>query len=298
MQETNWIKRYIAPLVTSDGADGLRDDVALITALGPMIATMDTLVEGVHFLSEDPIETVGQKLIRVNVSDIHAKAAEPVEALLSIAWPSVRSETEFEQFMAGVSKDLSRFDVSLVGGDLVRTQGPLTVTLTLTGRCIGKGPVRRSGGTAGEGLFVSGQIGWGGIGLAAARDGGDAETALRYRVPHISESRMAHTVATYATASMDVSDGLLIDASRLAEASGCGLQIDLETVPLAAPVADEAEILAQCTTGDDYQILIAAPSNLQIPGFSLIGRLTEEKGLQLHLQGEFVNPPSTLGFEH
>ena len=159
MQETDWIKRYIAPLVTSDGADALRDDVALITALGPTIATMDTLVEGVHFLSEDPIATVGQKLVRVNVSDIHAKAAEPVEALLSIAWPEDRSETEFERFMMGLSKDLDTFRVSLVGGDLVRTQGPLTLTLALTGRCIAKGPVRRAGGGAGEGLFVSGE--WG-----------------------------------------------------------------------------------------------------------------------------------------
>lgn len=298
MQETDWIKRYIAPLVTSDGADGLRDDVALIRALGPTIATMDTLVEGVHFLSDDPLDTVGQKLVRVNVSDVLAKGAEPVEALLSIAWPASRTEAEFANLVSGLARDLEAFNVSLVGGDLVRTPGPLTLTLTLTGRCIAKGPIRRSGGAAGETLYISGEIGWGGCGLAAARENRDPETAHRYRVPKISPVSIAQIVAEHASASMDVSDGLLLDAARLADASECGVEIDLDRVPLAVPSDDLSEILEQCTSGDDYQILLSAPSELQIPGFSSIGRLTADKGIRLFQNGVSVNPPSILGFEH
>ena len=86
MQESDWIQRYIVPLVTASGADALRDDVALLSTPSAMIATMDTLVEGVHFLASDPLGTVGQKLVRVNVSDVYAKGALPHEALLSIAW--------------------------------------------------------------------------------------------------------------------------------------------------------------------------------------------------------------------
>ena len=298
MQETDWIKRYIAPLATSDGADGLRDDVALITTFGPTIATMDTLVEGVHFLSNDPLETVGQKLLRVNVSDVLAKGVEPVEALLSIAWPSDRPETDFAALIAGLARDLETFKVSLVGGDLVGTTGPLTLTLTVTGRCIAKGPIRRSGGAPGESLFVSGEIGWGGLGLRAARENGDPKAAQRYRVPEINPVSVAHSVAEGASASMDVSDGFLIDAVRLAEASQCGVEIDLGRIPLAAPSDEMEQILSQCTAGDDYQILLSGPSELQIPGFSQIGGLTSKMGVQLRLKGEFVNPPSILGFEH
>ncbi len=298
MDETAWIRRYIAPLVTAVGADELRDDVALLTALGPTIATMDTLVEGVHFLPADPISTVGQKLVRVNVSDIHAKAAEPVEALLSIAWPRGRSEQAFSELLSGIAKDLDEFSVSLIGGDLVQHSGPLTLTLAITGRCIGKSPIRRSGGRIGDVLYVNGEIGWGQLGLQAARVGGDEQIAERYRIPRISPSFSAQTVADVASASMDVSDGLLIDALRLAEASKCGARIDLDRVPLAAPSEELATILAQCTGGDDYRILISARPNLEIPGFRAIGELTESHGLSIRHRGQQVNPPSTLGFEH
>lgn len=298
MDETAWIRRYIAPLVTAVGADELRDDVALLTALGPTIATMDTLVEGIHFLPSDPISTVGQKLIRVNVSDIHAKAAEPLEALLSIAWPQGRPEQAFSELLSGIARDLDEFSVSLIGGDLVQHSGPLTLTLTMTGRCIAKSPIRRSGGRIGDVLYVNGEIGWGHIGLEAARTGGDEQIAQRYRIPRISPSFSAQAVADVASASMDVSDGLLIDALRLADASKCGARIDLDRVPLAVPTEEIPEILAQCTGGDDYRILISAVPNLEIPGFCAIGELIESPGLTLRHRGQQINAPSTLGFEH
>ena len=298
MNESDWIRQYIAPLVTAPGASGLRDDVALLSIDGPTVATMDTLVEGVHFLRADPVDTVGQKLIRVNVSDILAKGARPSEALLSIAWPKNRSESEFSALLSGVARDLRELGVSLIGGDLVRTDGPLTVTLSLTGTCIGDGPVRRAGGAPEHALWISGEIGWGALGLEAAQSGVDPDIADRYHVPRIARMDAADIVARLASASVDVSDGLLIDASRLAAASECGVVIDLEAVPLAAPSPDLASILAQCTAGDDYQILMSAPPETRIDGFSKIGFLTESGGLQLRHRGQPVNAPSILGFEH
>lgn len=298
MHESDWLKSYIAPLVHAPGAHGLRDDVALLSTSGPTIATMDTLVERVHFLPNDPLDTVGQKLLRVNVSDVYAKGAMPAEALLSIAWPRGKDEASFAALMTGIERDLTMFGVSLIGGDLVGTDGPLTLTMTLTGRCLAAQPVRRSGAKPGQSLYVEGEIGWGGLGLAAAKSLGDPQIADFYRVPRLSDASVANIVASRASASMDVSDGLLIDVSRLAEASGCGAKLALEMIPLARPTAQIEDIIAQCTSGDDYRILIAADSNTSIEGFTKLGELTETKGLKLAYYENSVNLPSTLGFEH
>ncbi len=286
------------PLVTAPGADGLRDDVALLSGDGVMIATMDTLIEGVHFLPSDPLETVGQKLVRVNISDVIAKGAAPCEALLSVAWPRGCGEAEFAALMRGLGRDLAVFGVSLIGGDTVAIDGPLALTMTLTGRCMAAGPVRRSGAKAGDILWVSGPIGWGYIGLQAASGRGDTAVAKKYQVPEIGDLDTARQVSALATASIDVSDALLIDALRLAQASGCGAQIALDKVPLAHPGTDMESVLKQCTGGDDYMVLLAAAPGIDVPGFTLIGRLQPQPGLALTNKGQPVNLPVTLGFEH
>jgi thiamine-monophosphate kinase len=298
MHETTWIRRYISPLVDAPGADGLRDDVATLHTSGTIIATMDTIVEGVHFLPEDPLRTVAQKAIRVNVSDIYAKGARPLEALLSIAWPRDWNEQRFAAFIEGLGEDLKRYDVSLIGGDMVGTTGPLTVTITMTGKCLAERPIRRAGGCAGEALYLCGEIGRGYLGLQAAQRGEENDVAHRYRVPDISPLSSAHTVSIYASASMDVSDGLLIDTNRMAQASECGVELFLDRIPLAQPSDGLETILAQCTGGDDYRILISAPKGLALKNFSEIGILTDRPGLNLTYKGARVNVPSTLGFEH
>ncbi len=298
MHETRWIEDYIAPLVTAPGADQLQDDVARLSAPGIMIATMDTLVERVHFLPTDPLDTVGQKLVRVNVSDIYAKGARPVEALLSIAWPKSLPEAEFGALMTGLRRDLEAYEIALIGGDLVGTEGPLTLTMTLTGMCFGAEPVRRSGGRAGQSLLVSGEIGWGSLGLAAAKTLEAGDSMQRYRVPAISCETDARGVAEAASAAMDVSDGLLIDAARLGRASDCGVEIELERVPLAQVTDNVEKILNMCAAGDDYCLLISADDPERFPGFVQIGILTSEPGLRAYFRGQNVNLPSTLGFEH
>ena len=160
MSERDWIHRYIRPLVRAEGADNLRDDVAELSTFSSMIATMDTLVEGQHFLGSAHLNTVGQKLVRVNVSDIHAKGAVQKEALLSIAWQKGRGEAEFADLMAGIAIDLRAFGIDLIGGDTVSTDGPLVLTLSLTGQCLGDGPVRRAAQAPdGASLWLSGPIG-------------------------------------------------------------------------------------------------------------------------------------------
>lgn len=301
MSEREWIHKYIRPLVQAEGADALRDDVAILSAGADDIVTMDTLVEGRHFLTTDPLNTVGQKLIRVNVSDIYSKGAAPREALLSVAWPDGRSEADFAALMAGIAEDLKTYSVSLIGGDTVTTQGPLVLSLTLTGKCLGDAPVRRMGRcSAGATLWVSGPIGFGAVGLREALANGDAMKIESYRVPPISNLNHAKAVAQFGQAAMDVSDGLLLDSLTLAEMNGRGVAIELDKIWLVEPTDDLNHILTQVTGGDDYQILMVAKTGVERPGagFMPIGTLTDEPGLHVTWKGEPVNLPETLGFEH
>jgi thiamine-monophosphate kinase len=307
MAEKDWIAKYFAPLARNAGAAQLRDDVATLASDPKLIVTTDALVEGVHFLPSDPIDTVARKLVRVNVSDVLAKGALPQEALLTLGWPKTRSESELERFAITLGEELSVYGASLIGGDTVSSPSGVFVSLTLTGRCLGAGPVRRSTAQAGDDLWVTGTIGLAALGLAAARRGDD-DMALYYRVPQISPLMLAEPVARYAHAAMDVSDGLLGDAQTLAAASGLSVHIALEAVPFPVGPRSLEERLRLATFGDDYQILLAsAPDDraiwTEINGrhrwpVTRIGHFARGEGLMVTENGTSVNLPETLGFQH
>lgn len=309
MSERDWIKRYFAPLAASPGAANLTDDTAeLAPSAGPLSITTDAMVEGVHFLASDPIGTVARKLVRVNVSDILATGAAPREALLVLGWPQGRPESDLAEFAAALGDELAAWGIALIGGDTVSSPGGLFLSLTLTGVCLGPAPVRRGGAKAGDGIWVTGEIG-------AARRGFDDRAAGRasswveaLQAPPLPPREAATMVARLATAAMDVSDGLLGDAARMAEASGLGAEIDLGRVPFAGGAADLPEMIALSTWGDDYQLLLAAPQEragaLQAAaaehGFKLtrIGRMRTSPGLAVTANNEPVNLPETVAFEH
>ena len=121
--ERDWISRYFAPLATAQGADALRDDVAeLSMGDGRLIATVDALVEGVHFFPDDPVESVARKLVRTNVSDIIAKGARPLEALLTLGWPHGRPEEDLARFAGALGTELTDWGARLVVHDCVRAR--------------------------------------------------------------------------------------------------------------------------------------------------------------------------------
>lgn len=275
MDEFDLIRKYFAPLATSPGADGLRDDVAEIGVLdggARLIATQDAIVEGVHFLSSDPIDTVARKLVRVNVSDIIAKGARPDGALLSLIWPKARPLEDIAFFAQALGEDLAHWGAHLMGGDTTSTDGPLTLSLTLLGKAGARGPVRRSGAAPGDDVWVSGTIGDGWLGLQAAKGGFDnlseadhAVLAARYRVPEPPPLAFAELVARFATASIDVSDGLIADSGHVAESSSVRIVVRAGDVPVGAMGrifldGPEGDIGALLTGGDDCQTLFTAPS--------------------------------------
>ena len=301
MTESEFLSALRA-LPLHEAAQGLRDDTALLTIAGPLVLTTDTLVEGVHYLSTDPAEDVAWKLLAVNLSDLAAKGATPVGVLLN--YPLAGDSAWDRAFLDGLNEALLRFACPLIGGDTVSLPAgsPRVLTLTAIGNDAPAPP--RSGACDGDVLWVAGTIGDAGAGLAIARGGaGPASLLAAYRrpMPLLAEGQL---LAPVVHAMMDVSDGLLLDASRMAAASGLGVAVDLAAVSLSADYsshvgADRAARLSAATSGDDYALLFAMPAGAQPPvPAALIGGFADGAGLVLRDGAETVPIPRHLGFEH
>jgi thiamine-monophosphate kinase len=301
-------------LATHPAARGLADDAAVLEIGGErLVLTHDMLVEGVHFLPGDPPGDVAWKLLAVNLSDLAAKGARPAGVLIGY---SLTGDAGWDAaFVEGLGRALESFGVPLLGGDTVSVPAgaPRVFGLTALGTVAGPVP-SRAGAQAGDQLWVTGSIGDAGAGLrilTGELSGPDALTE-RYRRPSprlAAGERLAPLVA----AMMDVSDGLLIDAARLAEASGLALAIELGAVPLSpeylsACGGDRATRLAAATAGDDYELLFAASPEqrpallalseaLGLP-FTRIGAFAAGARLSLTDGGEALALPPRLGWEH
>ncbi|MDR6787115.1 thiamine-monophosphate kinase [Sphingomonas sp. BE138] len=289
MTEADFLAR-LRTLPLHPGAGGLRDDTA---ALAGLTLTTDTLVEDVHFLSGDPPRDVAWKLVATNLSDLAAKGAL-VEGIL-LNYP-LRDPAWDVAFLDGLDDALRTLACPLVGGDTVTLPAgaPRILTVTAIGRDAAAPP--RSGARAGDALWVTGTIGDAGAGLAIAQAGhGDPALLARYRrpVPRLAEGR---ALAPLVHAMMDVSDGLLIDAARMAAASGLAVTVDLAAVPLAPGIADP---LAAATAGDDYELLFAAPAALALPfPATRVGTFATGTGLSLTQDNRLIPLPARLGYQH
>lgn len=295
MTEADFLERLRA-LPLHPGAQGLADDVA---HLGAYVVTTDTLVEGVHYLASDPPGDVAWKLVAVNLSDLAGKGADPVGVLLN--YPLGNDDWD-EAFLAGFDAALRQLGCQLLGGDTVSLPAGAPRVLTLTAIGLAAAQITRGGACAGDGLFVTGTIGDGGAGLAIAHGAPGPDSLLgayRRPLPRLGEGRI---LAAHVHAMMDVSDGLLIDAQRMAAASGLAVTIDLAAIPLSVAYRDyagedRAARLRAATAGDDYQLLFAAAASLAVPA-RRIGRFTSGTGLTLLDGDETVPLPAELGFQH
>lgn len=293
-------------IATSPAARGLADDAAVLT-IGKqnLVLTKDMLVEGVHFLPDGPPADIAWKLVAVNVSDLAAKGAMPLACLMGF---TLGGDTAWDTaFVEGLAAALDHYGMALIGGDTVSppADGPRTLSLTAIGVPSVPVPPARSGALEGDGLFVTGAIGngWAGLELLKAGKVGPPALITAYRRPValVSEGR---ALAQIAHAMMDVSDGLLIDAHRMAQASGLGVMIDLASVPLSPDFIqnfgdDEAAVLSAATGGDDYQLLFAADGQAFLPvDAHRVGTFSAEPGLVLRWNGLPVDLPARLGWLH
>ena len=308
MRERDVIER-LRRVATAPEARGLLDDVAVLDGL---VITHDSIAEGVHFLSGDPPASVGWKLVAVNLSDLAAKGASPAGALLSL---TLSGDGDWEnRFLTGVEDACESYNLPLIGGDTIAlpSGAPRVLGLTAIGRA-GASVPHRSGGRPGDALWLIGTVGDAAAGLALLKADRHATGPLVdiYRRP-IPQLGAGALLAPHAHAMMDVSDGLLLDARRMAEASGCGITLEIDRLPLSSAFvaergADLAARLAAATGGDDYALLAALPPKLDPARLSLpegtrisrIGTLTGgEPSLVLTSGGEPVELPERLGFEH
>ena len=305
--EDSLIARYFKPLATDPGAFGLVDDAAILQASGDeIVVTTDAIVEGVHFLPDDPPDTVARKALRVNLSDLAAKGAVPAGFVLTLALRTA-DDAWLSPFARGLGEDTASYGCPLLGGDTVSTPGPAMISITAFGRVPPGRMVRRSGAKPGDRIVVTGTIGDAALGLdilksgavaaALAQDPGASQMLVgRYRLPQ-PRSALAQAVRDHAGAAMDVSDGLAGDLAKLCAASGVSAVIDAPRIPLSAAAA---ALLARGTIGidaivsggDDYEILCAIPE----AGLEAFTRAAGLAGVAVAAIGTVIAGPSAPRF--
>lgn len=323
MNEFDRIRRFLAPLAAkAEGAFGLEDDAAeVIPPAGyRFVITQDTLVETVHFLGSEPPAAIAQKALRVNISDLVAKGAQPWGYFLSISLPARCGDDWLEQFASGLAQDQQNYGITLMGGDSTAHPSHAGITITALGTVEnGQSVLRRKGATEGDCIYVTGTIGDALAGLLILQGklqaSGEAGDALVRRYTH-PEPRLDFmpVLKRYATASMDVSDGLLQDLGHLLRLSGVGAVVQLENIPLSDAVKGlQHEVTPDTITtfsagGDDYELLFTVPSHhydrlMQAANdagirLSAIGKITADKGVRLEYNGRIVASPAKLGYLH
>ncbi|HEX4637710.1 MAG TPA: thiamine-phosphate kinase, partial [Rhizomicrobium sp.] len=270
-----------------------------------LVVTTDTISEGTDFFAFDPADTVAQKALRVNLSDLAAKGAEPAHYLLSLTLPHTVTPDWLAAFASGLARDQQEFGVSLLGGDTGAGEGPLSVSVTAFGYVPEGKMIKRSGAHIGDAVYVTGTIGDSGGGLAIFRrekhalSHADRDTlTARYRLPQPPVT-FASGLRAFAHASVDVSDGLIADLGHIAAASGVRIVVEGERVPLSAPLRalwGDGALPRAVTAGDDYQIAFTAPPDHTGP-FTRIGRVSAGGGVGLTLGGQDIAIPKP-GYRH
>ena len=319
ISEFELIAQLFAPLATAPGAFALTDDVALLPPrVGhDLVVTTDALVEGVHFLTDDPSASIAKKALRTNLSDLAAKGAEPAGYLLALSLPARIGMAWLESFARGLGEDQEKYAVSLLGGDTTATPGPLTLAITAMGHVPAGAMIRRVGATAGDGVYVSGTVGDAGGGLTLLKGegaqlrGNEAGTLIeRYRLP-TPRLALGQALRGVASAALDVSDGLIADLSHVAEVSRVRIIVEAERIPrspdLRALWGDTpGAIVRAATAGDDYEIAFTASSERKVMeaakragvAIARIGRVEEGSGVALLDAGGREIAVPRAGFTH
>ena len=299
---------------------GIGDDAAVIEPERNRleVLSVDALVEGVHFdRTFTPPAAIGHRALAVNLSDLAAMGATPRLALLSLALPEALAVDDFDALVDGLAALAARTGVSVAGGNLTKSPGPLMVDVTVAGTVKRRGALLRSGARAGDEVYVSGAIGAAAAGLqmlrAAAPDvardfspastAADAELKLRatYRYLYPEPRLRLGTLLgrnRVATACIDLSDGLADGVRRITEASGVGATIDA----CALPIDHDARrwftsrrvdpVVEALTGGDDYELLFTARPRARKPlhaacrsagvAITRIGACTADRAIVLH----------------
>ena len=299
--EFTLIERFFQPLA-GEGAFGLVDDAAQIEPVAgfDQVITSDMIASGIHFLPDDPPETIARKALRVNLSDLASKGADPLGYILNIALGPEVDDDWLAGFSGGLADDQKKYGIHMLGGDTISTHAACLIAITAIGLVPAGRMVHRFTACAGDALYISGYIGGATVGLDLLVDPVSPYHALdaatkrscisRYRVPE-PRVELNEVLRTHARAAMDISDGLVGDADKMAAASGCTGEMVFEDIPLQPGLREQARAgrgAALITGGDDFEILAAVAPEAEkdfvqaalakdIP-VSRIGRLVQGEG--------------------
>ncbi|MFD2207590.1 thiamine-phosphate kinase [Kiloniella antarctica] len=326
VSEFDLIDSCFAPLSKDyEEAYGLKNDAALISEHpdSSTVVTMDTLIAGVHFFNSDPADDIARKCLRVNLSDLAAMGAKPTAYTLSMAYSDDLNAPWVKSFVRGLDADQQEFSIRLIGGDTVKTHGPLTITIT----CFGSVPrhrcLKRNTATPGQDIWVSGTLGDSAAGLQILKgevsfDNQELRDVLvhRYQVPM---PRIGLGICllndNISNTAMDVSDGLLADLSHITKASKVGATVLEQKLPYSNALKalfSKNETLKMVelavTGGDDYELLFTADKlyrkkindlarklSLKI---SCIGSINSDKGVSLIEENGNHIHLSKMGWKH
>ncbi len=309
LSEFEMIEALLKPLSRgAPGAFSLTDDAAVLPEAKPgesHVVTKDALAIGTHMLPGDPPHTMAQKSLRVNLSDLAAMGARPVGFFMALCLSDETTETFIKAFIDGLAGDVETFSVPLMGGDVIKTAGPFTVSITAVGAVDKEAVLRRNGAKPGDSLWVSGTIGDGSLGLRAIKEDllelpEDLEAFFidRYRLPQ-PRVALGQALSGVATACIDVSDGLVADVGHVCRASHVGCRITASDVPLSDAAKNvlrnqHAKLEDLLAGGDDYELVWTTPPELEstLPALAAaadvavtrIGEMTEER--EVHIVGE------------
>jgi len=313
MGEFELIARYFEPLSRGRPSSylvlGPGDDCAIqrVDPGAELVFSVDTLVAGVHFPASYDPENLGWRSLAVAASDLAAMGADPVCFTLALTLPDI-DEAWLTGFARGLSRAADRFGLLLAGGDT--TRGPLTLSLQVHGTVPSGTAIRRSGACPGDLVCVSGTLGDAGEALRwldVNHPGPDEAFVLaRYHRPQ-PRLELGRALRGYASAAIDISDGLLADLGHILDASGVGARLELEQVPLSDALmrlAGESAAMRAVVAGDDYELCVTmAPETWQsLPQacrnqLTVVGRITEESGLRLFSHGAELHQ-AARGYDH
>lgn len=313
MGEFDVIERHFRPLAGEAALD-LSDDCALLTPPPEQVIAIstDTMVENVHFIPNDPVNTLGRKLLRCNLSDLAAMGATPLGYTLNLTLPRDRSFTDewFAAFCGGLAADQKQYGIPLIGGDTTSINGPLVLNATIYGAVHPHLAFRRNGAQVGDDVWVTGTIGDATLGLLALQGhitDPDGTLKSRYHLPlprvHLPLGGLVH-------AAMDISDGLVQDAAHIARASSVMLRINADCVPTsdAAAALGPHYLKRRLSGGDDYELLLCVPpqhagdvqkicAQQNVP-VTRIGTVQSGQGVFVHDQSGHALSFEKTGWQH
>jgi thiamine-monophosphate kinase len=288
---------------------GIGDDAALlqVPSGSELVVCMDTLVAGVHFPESTPAAAIGHKALAVNLSDLAAMGAIPAWATLSLTLPD-SDPAWLEDFSQGFFRLADRYGVQLVGGDT--TRGPLSVTVQAHGFVPTGKALLRQGARPGDRIYVTGTLGDAGLALQL---GDQADPALRERLDY-PEPRAAagQLLRDYASAAIDISDGLLADLGHLLEADDTGASIDIDALPRSAifTVTTQPDLFyaLPLSAGDDYELCVTVPPqsceemelalSSQTIDCTAIGVIEQQTGVRCRRANGDMYQAAVEGYQH